>query len=302
MGTDLRPQSIVRTVNRWFFAEIDVRQYAVLRIGIGILLVIYLYQLLSLSTFHFSAQGWLSHQQTVGSYNPYRWSLLYLVNQATEVRWFWWLAMLSAVFFTLGYKTRISGGLTWLALVSIWHRNPLVLDGDDIILRMVLLYLLFSGCGGAYSLDAISKRSSTVAAVWPLRMIQIQLCLLYFVSGWVKLTSLSWMQGDILSVVLQHPQYARWNFTTSLQQSWPRDFIRYVSVLIGVWELCFPWLLMQKHTRFACLLFGIFFHLSLLLLMQLRWFAIIMLVLYVAFLPNDWFRRSLPRSIAPGNL
>ena len=48
----------LNVLESWFFIKIDVRQYAMLRIGIGILIFIYLYQLYPLIDLHFSQEGW----------------------------------------------------------------------------------------------------------------------------------------------------------------------------------------------------------------------------------------------------
>lgn len=280
-------------VKAWFFAEIDVRQYAVLRIGLGLLIIIYLYQLLPFSILHFSSDGWLDGLSTAHD-GPIRgWSILSVFANAKQVRLFWLAAMLFAASFAVGFYSRSSGWLTWIALVSIWHRNPLLLDGDDAILRLMLFYLLFSPCGAAYSIDSLGKQPGETAPVWPLRLMQFQLALVYFVSGMVKFLSPQWLDGSILPTVLSHPQYSRWDFSRLLVKPWFTSVLAYLSDFIRWWEVLFPLMLCQRYSRAFCILIGVLFHLALLLIMHLRLFPIIMLVLYATLLPNAWFIKKL---------
>ena len=281
---------LTNRIQRWFFAEIDVRQNALLRIGVGSLTFIYFYQLLPLAPFHFSNNGWLGAMPTPNTGIITGWSLLFFFSNETQVLVFWLLAMVFAAGFTVGFYTRLCGWMTWIALVSIWHRNPLVLDGDDAMLRMALLYLAFAPCGNAYAIDALGKRPADLAAIWPLRMIQVQLAIVYFVSGWVKFYSQQWLDGSILQIILLHPQYSRWDFSPWIEEPWLLGILAFMSQVIRWWEVLFPLLLWQRHSRFVCIATGFLFHLGLLVLMHLRLFPIIMLVLYIALLPNAWFR------------
>lgn len=281
-------------IQHWFFAEIDIRQYALLRIGIGTLILIYLYQLMPLASLHFSSDGWLGNSPLSNGEGTKSWSLLFLFTSASQTQIFWLLAMMFAGGFLIGLHTRTCGWITWIALVSIWHRNPLLLDGDDAILRMTLLYLIFAPCGNAFAIDAIGKKPVDKFPIWPLRMIQLQLAIVYFVSGWVKFQSQQWLDGSILQVILMHPQYSRWNFSLWVEQYWFTTILAWLSHIIRWWEILFPVLLWQRYTRCLCIVIGILFHLGLLVFMHLRWFPIIMLILYIALLPNTWFRKNIP--------
>jgi hypothetical protein len=58
-----------------------------------------------------------------------------------------------AVAMLVGYRTRLAVFASWLLLVSIDHRNPLVLDGGDTILRGLLFWSLFLPLGARWSID-----------------------------------------------------------------------------------------------------------------------------------------------------
>ncbi len=53
----------------------------------------------------------------------------------------------------LGYRSRLSAGLSWLLLTSFHARNPLIVTAGDDLLRMLLFWGMFVPLGGAASLD-----------------------------------------------------------------------------------------------------------------------------------------------------
>jgi uncharacterized membrane protein YphA (DoxX/SURF4 family) len=150
-------------------------------------------------------------------------------------------------------------------------------------------YLLLSPCGNCWSVDACLRKMSEHVAVWPLRLIQFQIALIYFVSGWVKFQSPEWLDGTIMQYVLIHPQYSRWDGWGFIDNPLITGLLAGLAGFIRWWELLFPFLLINTYTRRVSLLIGVLFHLGLLLTMNLRWFPVIMLSLYPALLSNSSF-------------
>ncbi len=277
------------TWDRFLFVRIDIKQYAFLRIGIGFLITLYLINLLPYYSVHYSFNAWLSPMGDLDLYHSGSWSILFWLQSQTQSWYFLYSAIACSMLYTLGAATKISGCCTLIALISLWNKNPLLLDGDDAILRVMLFFLLFSPSGRVLSIDAFFRLQTRHSPVWPLRMMQIQFAFVYFVSGWVKFHSPEWLDGSVLQTVLIHPEYSRFNLSAWMSYEWLVKLLGVISGLIMWWELLFPLLCLQRHARFICVIFGIIFHLGLLLMMNLREFSIIMLVLYMVFIPNRYF-------------
>src|SRR5207342_1437647 len=63
--------------------------------------------------------------------------------------------LLAAIFagcILLGYKTRLTTLLSWVFLLSLQNRNPLILQGGDDLLRMLLFWGIFLPWHKYYSL------------------------------------------------------------------------------------------------------------------------------------------------------
>ena len=274
--------------------SIDARQYAALRIAFGGLSVVYLLGLLPYVEAQFSGLGWLRDIQQIAVQNGGGWSLFFIQAgaQATTLAYaIVWMGIIAAFMLMIGWQSRLAAFITWLVWVSLWNRNPLLLDGDDAILKLMCFYLMLSSCGNCWSVDACLQIKPQQVSVWPLRLIQFQIALIYFVSGWVKFHSPEWLDGTIMQYVLIHPQYSRWDGWSFIDNPLLSGVLVALAGFIRWWELLFPFLLIKARSRNISLLIGILFHAGLLLTMNLRWFPVIMLSLYLALLSNCSFIR-----------
>ena len=280
--------------NQFWFKSIDARQYAALRIAFGGLSVVYLLGLLPYVETQFSGFGWLRDIQQIAVQNGGSWSLFFIQAgaQATTLAYaIVWMGIIAAFMLMIGWQSRLAATITWLVWVSLWNRNPLLLDGDDAILKLMCFYLMLSSCGNCWSVDACLQIKPQQVSVWPLRLIQFQIALIYFVSGWVKFHSPEWLDGTIMQYVLIHPQYSRWDGWSFIDNPLLSGVLVALAGFIRWWELLFPFLLINAHSRKISLLIGILFHVGLLFTMNLRWFPVIMLSLYPALLSNSSFIR-----------
>jgi len=98
------------------------------------------------------------------------------------------VAAVAAIFLLLGRQTRPAGLLAWLMLTGIDNRNPLVIDGGDDFLRLLLFWGLFLPLGARWSIDARSSPPAPSARLVSMGTFAflLQLALLYFVSAYLK--------------------------------------------------------------------------------------------------------------------
>jgi hypothetical protein len=290
--------------NTFWFKTIDARRYAVLRIAFGGLSAIYLALLLPYAGDQFSRTGWLGQLQQLALQNGGSWSLFFLAPISDSLIFTYLLfalGIIAALLLMIGWHSRLMAFFTWLIWVSLWNRNSLLLDGDDAVLKLMCFYLMLSPCGNNWSIDKGMRQLPEQVPVWPLRLIQFQIALIYFVSGWVKFHSPEWLNGDILRYVLVHPQYSSWDGWSLLESPVALKILAGLADFIRWWEVLFPILLLNVYTRGLALSIGVLFHLGLLITMNLRGFPVIMLCLYPALLPGrcmNGFSKGL-RSLLP---
>src|SRR4051812_28262555 len=95
--------------------------------------------------------------------------------------------LLAAILMTAGFFTRTSALIVFFTLTSLHHRNALVLNSGDTVMRLMVCYMIFSHAGRALSVDKWLrvKRGKEGPELgefspWAQRIMQIQLAMVYF--------------------------------------------------------------------------------------------------------------------------
>jgi hypothetical protein len=135
---------------RDFYFRIDLRSLGLFRILFGcVLLHDWLARWPHLAAFY-TADGILPRE-----YRAFHFSLLDHATTLPAVQAAFILGLVSYLCFLLGWRTRISHLLTCLFFVSVVNRNPLICNGGDRVLSMMLIWSLFLPLGDRFSIDAV---------------------------------------------------------------------------------------------------------------------------------------------------
>ncbi len=225
--------------------------------------------------------GWL------GQAPNWSWSLLGGVESRAVILTALWVWALLAVMLALGLYTRPVAWLVWALNLSFAHLNPLVLNGGDQVRGLILFCLALSSSGATWSLDARRRRFDYVQP-WPLRLLLVQMALIYVFSGVYKVAG-GWQSADTLYLVLADLRVARLPFASIA----PVYALTTLAPLpIALFQLGFPLWIYLRRTRTAALALGAAFHVGLALTLDLGCFQLYMLCLYLPLVP--WERRARP--------
>jgi len=151
------------------------------------------------------------------------------------------LHLIVIVLFTVGYQTRVTSVLTWIAGLAYLHRNPLVLFGQDTMMNLCLFYLMLAPCGAIWSVDALIARyrkakkdlaegrtpapatvTPLVSAGFVIRLLQVHYCLMYLSAGLSKLKGNSWWNGTAPWFTMNNPEFS------PVHISWFREFASFL--------------------------------------------------------------------------
>ena len=179
---------------------IDPRALAAFRISLGVLLLVDLLRRARLLEAFYTDAGVLPREALFADY-----SSAYSLHALSGEPWVQGLLFLVAGGFALalvcGYHTRVAALVSWLLLISLHIRNPMVLNAGDILLRMLLFWGLFLPLGARWSIDARRLEStrdrsqSTLASVGTMAVL-LQVLLMYVVNAIHKTRSEMWMGGE----------------------------------------------------------------------------------------------------------
>lgn len=102
------------------------------------------------------------------------------------------LHFILAFFLLIGYKTTLFTVLNFIFLISLHHRNPLILQGGDDLLRITLFYMIFLPWGKNFSIDNIiysknqSQNSDDLGFSWIYVVFLINIAFIYLFSALLK--------------------------------------------------------------------------------------------------------------------
>ncbi|HMF16311.1 MAG TPA: HTTM domain-containing protein, partial [Gemmataceae bacterium] len=163
----------------------------------------------------------------------------------------------------------------------------------DTMRGIILFYLMLCPCGAVWSIDSLLARWRGRAwpvfvSPWALRLLFVQMTLIYFMNGIYKLAGPEWREGTSLYYVLSDLTLARFSYA---QIDLPLWLIKFLSWSVLIWEVAFPLWVALPWTRTAALLMGVAFHVGIMLTMELGGFGPYMLTLYLPLLPWERFSK-----------
>lgn len=221
---------------------IDARSLALYRIGLALVVLGDLLVRLTDLKAHYSDEGVLPRITIIDDIlNPWEFSL-HLANGSWEFQLVLFILAFGAAFAMLvGYMTRLATVLSWILCISVQLRNPIILQGGDIVLKVLLFWSMFLPLGAYWSLDGYLSRKEPPApqlvSISTLALL-LQVCFIYWFSALFKHDE-SWMQSGT----------AVW-YALSIEQ---------YSTSLGIYLLQFPTLLkVMTFGTFALEAFGPF--------------------------------------------
>lgn len=119
----------------------------------------------------------------------------------------------------IGFQTRLFSVVTCALMISFSNRNMYIDNNGDNLLRISFFFLIFADSGAAYSVDRwlrirknLEGAAFRLVSPWPQRLLQFQLCYLYFETAWTK-NGDGWNNGTALYYALNYLELRRFDFT-----------------------------------------------------------------------------------------
>lgn len=283
--------------NRFWFAEVDGRSLAGMRIALGLVLIawhLFLWPDLHL----LASSGPVDTQLLDEAWSPYRSHALDPFD-VPQLRIAWGALLLVLIAWTVGFGTPLMGALALFALAAIWHRSPWIQNGGDRLLRIWLLTMAISPCGRVWSVDAWLRGtpSDATVPVYAHRLVQIQLVVMYTYTGIAKLQGWTWLDGTAIYYSLQDYGYARWPVLLDaiLVYGPARAVCMGLTWATLIWEIGFGPLVLWRRTRIGTLLAGVGLHAGIFALLSVGIFSWSTVWGYLAWLDPSWAKDLVDR-------
>ncbi len=304
--------------NRFWFTPSHPATLAVIRIATSTLLLYsHLVWALNSSSF-FGGTSWLNSPATESLRGDgYGFSLLTLIDgQPATMFAVHALALTASLCLAIGCFSRVAAFTTFVLTISFANRNPGALYGFDQILGFLTLYLSVNPGHGWLSVDAwrarrrgataglsasasgsapstagqassatqaIPSTSVTIAT----RLIQLHLCLLYFVAGISKLKGATWWSGVAFWGAIGNQEYQTVDLTALVH--WP-VLINLATHATLAWEISYPFIVWNRWLRPFVLAMAVVVHAGIGICFGMLTFGMIMIAANVAFLSPSLIR------------
>lgn len=195
----------------------------------------------------------------------------------------------------LGFYTRHALVFILIGLVSLHQRNIWFLSSSEVLMRIVCVYMIFSPAGRSLSLDAYFAKKegrpwSQFHSPWVLRLIQIQLSVVYVWTVWHKLKGDTWFDGTALYYA------SRLENMTNFPVPFLFDSVFFIKLMTWgtlILELALGTLIWFKEFRKPLLIAGVFFHLGIEYTMSIPFFELVMMALLFTFVRSAEVERAL---------
>jgi hypothetical protein len=223
--------------------------------------------------------------------------LIFFPQTDVTVYTFMAIFLISTVCFTLGLFTRWSTLLTFIMLTTLNHRNPIILNGGDTVLRCCMFWMLFAPSGELLSLDRWIKtrwggeqlEADPKRSMWSWRLLQLQVCAVYCQCFWSKTLGASWLDGTALYYVLHEREYLRFPLPFNIENIWISRCMTWGTLVVefAIWSLI--WV---KEFRYYVLAAALCLHIGIEYSMNIPVFEQIMIASLILFVePSDirWF-------------
>lgn len=288
--------AIIKYWDKIFFPRFDPISISIFRIFLGITIIF-----MFICEFHnwenyYTRNGVLSLTDLDLKTSPYNWSLFYIFENTIPVKLFFLVGLSCTILFTIGLFTRFSTIILYIILFSKMNANPILTAGYDAIIKMLLFYSFFMPLNHYFAIDNfLIKKKREFPLIWPIRIIQIQICLVYVFTILIKLVSdKSWLNGDAIYYLLANNIWSRfpnWDFFY-LYNALFCKIATYATIFI---EASFPILVWFKKTRMFALLMITIFHVFLaVLILYIPIFSLTMISAFWVFVPSETSRKWLP--------
>jgi hypothetical protein len=240
----------------------------------------------------FSSSGLLAERVA----RPWTWTLLEAFPSDTAIFVLFALLVAAAACVLVGFHTRLAAVVAFVALLSFERRNLVVLNGADILLRLFALYLALAPAGAALSIDRWRRHRDRfwefpARAPWALRLVQIQISVLYLFTVWLKVQGETWHNGTAVSYAWRITEVIRFDMPAWITQSaLISNVATYTTLAI---ELALALLIWNRQARPWVIAAGVALHLTVLATITVGLFSVTVFVGYLAFTPHEMAARWL---------
>lgn len=279
---------------RFWFQPQQTSTLGLFRIAYGVVVTLWTLSLLPNLFDFFSSGGVLPQYPNDGAW---LWGVLELSTSTPLLITTFVALLIGAVALTVGFHSRIAAVVVWVGVLSFSHRNPLIGNSGDELIGNVALFLTLAPSGASLSLDRLRSVGRErfwefpTRAPWALRLVQIQLSVVYLSAVWDKVQGELWRNGTAVSYALRIADVGRVPAPGFLTHS-PliSELMTFGTLAL---EASLGVLVWNRVARPWMLTLGISLHLGIEVSILVGFFSMMMITSYLSFVPDETASRRI---------
>ncbi len=216
------------------------------------------------------------------------WTLLGPAHSGLALAVAFCLLLAASIALIVGLGSRVAAVAVFVLVMSFQRRDFYILNSGDQLVLVLSLYVMLMPSGAALSVDRWRRRAREAfwrfpaRAPWALRLMQIQVSVVYITSVWAKVRGTTWNDGTALSYALRLGDLQRLHLPHWLNDSLALSTVfGYGTLLV---ELSLGVLVWNRKLRPWVLAAGICLHVGIAITIRVGFFSQAVLVMYLAFL------------------
>jgi hypothetical protein len=278
--------------DKFWFSEASPLPVATYRILLGTLMMLFVLLLIPDLFVWFGARGMVSNQAVADWSNGkavYLNLLSFFPDNDNALVIFQICFFLAALSLTVGFKTRVASVLCFMCLATIYHRNPFIFNSGDTYMRVSTFWLMFAAAGNALALDGRRSRhiengnfdEYTPVSIWPQRLLQLQLTVVYMHTFFCKIVGGPWIEGTAVFTASRIEDLQRLPIPFVFEHAWTINFLTWSTLALEASLFTLIWV---KEFRYWVIAAAICFHLTIEYHMNIPLFEWLMIASYVLFI------------------
>ena len=281
---------MIKFWNKFWFSKAELLPPSIFRIGFGILLCVMFIAYLPNWERFYDTNGIMSLNDKSFPHIQNPLSVFYLTEGRIPVIFYWGLGFVSAIAFTVGYKTRFFTIVLYILYSSMMNRNYFIVYGEDNLIRMLLFYSCFAPLNYRLSIDSNLNRKlkRKTPDVWPIRLMQINIVLIYLISTPYKLLyDPSWVNGTAIYWTVVSNNWSRFPFPDLFYKcnAILSKLISYGALIV---EFSFPIFVWFKNTKLIAIALISMLHIGIgILIPNVTFFTFFMVCSFWLFVPEE---------------
>jgi predicted DCC family thiol-disulfide oxidoreductase YuxK len=286
-----------------WFEDSRTTPLEITRIGVGTAVLLHYTLATPLLFDMWGNDGWSPREVALSIRGPWMQSIFFYLDAPWQLAAFHGLFLLCCAALMVGWHT---SWVKWIVLVghiSYVYRNLTLVYGVDWIVSSLVFIMCIAPVGRAMSLDRVravrKAKLDNLAATLPpyhsrwagacIRLMQLQMAVIFFYSAISKLNADIWLNGDAVWIMFTSDDYYHSTMVALLASHyWIGNLATYGTILV---EIAFPFLIWQRSTRPFLLAAAIILHLLFAFLMGLFYFSFVMIMGHLSFVRPEWLAR-----------